>query len=80
MKTDSELVSKRLMEIINERNLTINRVATLSGMHQSSVNAMFRGDSASPKLSTLRKIASGLDMSLIELLDFPPYNEVEEFH
>lgn len=78
MKTDSELISDRLLTIINERNLTINRVATLSGMGQSSVNAIFRGDSASPKIGTLRKIASGLDMPLIELLNFPPYNEVEE--
>lgn len=76
MKTDSELIADRLLNIINERNLTINRVATLSGMGQSSVNAIFRG--ASPKIGTLRKIANGLDMPLIELLDFPPYNEVEK--
>ncbi|AVE82314.1 helix-turn-helix domain-containing protein [Lactiplantibacillus plantarum] len=78
MKTDSELIADRLLNIINERNLTINRVATLSGMGQSSVNAIFRGASASPKIGTLRKIANGLDMPLIELLDFPPYNEVEK--
>ncbi|WP_125648084.1 helix-turn-helix domain-containing protein [Lapidilactobacillus gannanensis] len=78
MKTDSELIAERLLKIIDERNLTINRVATLSDMGQSSVNAIFRGASASPKIVTLRKIARGLDMSLLELLDFPPYNEVEK--
>lgn len=77
MKTDSELVADRLLKIINDRNLTINRVATLSGMQQSSVNAMFRGASSSPKLSTLRRIANGLNMPLTEFLDFPPYNQVE---
>lgn len=78
MKNDSELIAARLLQIIEDRNLTINRVATLAGMGQSSVNAIFRGASASPKIGTLRKIASGLDMSLIDLLDFPPYNEVNE--
>ncbi|WP_125579187.1 helix-turn-helix domain-containing protein [Lacticaseibacillus suibinensis] len=78
MKTDSELIAERLLGILDERNLTINRLATLSGMGQSSVNAMFRGASASPKIGTLRKIASGLEMPLTELLDFPPYNEVEK--
>lgn len=77
MKTDSELIAERLLNIIDERNLTINRVATLSAMGQSSVNAIFRGASASPKIGTLRKIAKGLDMSLTELLDFPPYNQIE---
>lgn len=78
MKNDSELISQHLLEIIDERNLTINRVATLSGMGQSSVNAIFRGASASPKIGTLRKIATGLNMPLTELLNFPPYNEVEK--
>lgn len=78
MKTDSELIAERLMTIINERNLTINRVATLAGMQQSSVNAMFRGASASPKLNTIRRICEGLDISVTEFLDFPPYNEVEK--
>ncbi|MFD1441547.1 helix-turn-helix domain-containing protein [Lacticaseibacillus hegangensis] len=78
MKTDSELIAAHLLHILQKRNLTVNRVATLSGMGQSSVNAIFRGASASPKIGTLRKIAAGLEMPLTELLDFPPYNEVEK--
>lgn len=78
MKTDSELIAQRLLKIIDERNLTINRVATLSGMHQSSVNAIFSGASSSPKVKTLRRIANGLNLSFIELMNFPPYNEVEK--
>lgn len=75
MKTDSELIAERLEQLIDERNITINRLATISALQQSSVNSIFRGQSASPKINTLRKIAEGLDISLIELLDFPPYNE-----
>lgn len=75
MKTDSELIADRLTKIIKSKDITINRLATLSALGQSSVNAIFRGDSASPKLKTLVKIANGLDMSLTELLDFPPYNQ-----
>lgn len=75
MKADSELIADRLTKLIKDRDITINRLATLSSLGQSSVNAIFRGDSASPKLKTLVKIASGLNMSLTELLDFPPYNQ-----
>ena len=75
MKTDSQLLADRLTDLIEDKDITINRLATLSGLGQSSVNAIFRGDSASPKLKTLVKIASGLNMSITELLDFPPYNQ-----
>lgn len=43
MKTDGDLVSDHLMQLINQQNLTINRVAVLSGLSQSTVNAMFEG-------------------------------------
>ncbi|GAX01123.1 hypothetical protein [Secundilactobacillus silagei] len=41
MKTDGELISKHLMELITKRKLPINRIATLADMSQSTVNAMF---------------------------------------
>ncbi|MCI2170650.1 helix-turn-helix domain-containing protein [Schleiferilactobacillus perolens] len=75
MPNDSQLIAKRLNKILEEQDMTANRLATLSDMRQSSLSAIFTGNSASPKLVTLRKIAEGLGMSLTELLDFPPYNQ-----
>lgn len=77
MKTDGELISEHLMEIITSKNLTINRVATLAGLSQSTVNAMFEGRSKKPTIYTIRKVCNVLDISVHDFFDFPPYNEVE---
>lgn len=78
MKTDSQLISEHLMGILNEKNLTINRVANLAGIQQSTLNSIFTGQSKRPTVSTIRKVCSALGISVHDFFDFPPYNEVEK--
>lgn len=73
--TYSEAIIKRLTELCSERNITINKLATLSGITQSTVDNLMRGKNKNPKLKTLHKLAIGLDMTVSELLDFPEMNE-----
>lgn len=75
--TYSEAIIKRLSGLCAERGITINKLATLSGITQSTINSMMNGETKNPKLKTLRKIAMGLDMTVAELLDFPEMNEME---
>ena len=75
MPSDSKLLADRLNGILEERDITANRLATMAEIPQSSISAIINGASASPKIGTLVKLAHGLDMSLTELLDFPPYNQ-----
>lgn len=65
----------RLRDLCEERNITINKLATLSGLTQSTVNTIMSGTAKSPRLDTLHKIAVGLGMTISELLDFPEMNE-----
>lgn len=78
MKDDAELIRVRLNQFINERNLTINRLAVISGLSQSSVNNLYDGSTKSPKINTLRSICRGLGISVRDFFDFAPYNEVEK--
>lgn len=73
--TYSDAIIKRLTELCNERNITINKLATLSGITQSTVENLMKGKTRNPKLKTLHKLAVGLNMSVSELLDFPEMNE-----
>lgn len=73
--TYSDAIIKRLTELCTERNITINKLATLSGITQSTVDNLMRGKTQNPKLKTLHKLAIGLDMTVSELLDFPEMNE-----
>lgn len=75
--TYSDAIIKRLSDLYADRGITINRLATLSGITQSTINSMMNGETKNPKLKTLRKIAMGLNMTVSELLDFPEMNEME---
>lgn len=73
--TYSDAVIKRLTELCAERHITINKLATLSEITQSTVDNLIKGKTRNPKLKTLHKLAIGLDMTVSELLDFPEMNE-----
>jgi len=73
--TYSDAIIKRLSELCSERNITINKLATLSGITQSTVDNLMRGKTKNPKLKTLHRLAIGLDMTVSELLDFPEINQ-----
>ena len=69
--TYSEAIIKRISELCDERNITLNKLATLSGIRQSTLENIMKGNSKNPNLRTLHRIALGLDMRVCELLDFP---------
>lgn len=73
--TYSDVIIKRLSSLCRERGITVNKLATLSGITQSTVENLMSGKTKNPKLKTLHKLAIGLNMSVSELLDFPEMNE-----
>ena len=73
--TYSEIIVFRLKKLCEQKGISINKLATLSGMTQSTLNNIMKGNTKNPKLKTLHKLAMGLDMTVSELLDFPEMNE-----
>ena len=74
--TYSDVVIRRLTVLCAERDITVNKLATLSGITQSTIDNLMKGKTRNPKLKTLHKLAIGLDMTVSELLDFPEMNEI----
>jgi len=73
----ADVISKRILDLCNERNITINRLATQSGMKQSTLDNVIKGNTKSPGLRTLHRISQGLGMTVSQLLDFPELDEVQ---
>lgn len=73
--TYSDVIILRLTRLCEERKITINKLATLSGITQSTVENIMSGKTKNPKLKTLHKLALGLELTVSELLDFPEMNE-----
>ena len=72
--TCSDAITKRIDDLCKERNITLNKLATLSGIKQSTLNNIMCGNTKNPNLRTLLRIATGLEMTVSEMLDFPEIN------
>lgn len=70
-----EIYAKRIRQLCNQRGISINKLATMSGLKQSTLDNIMRGLSKNPKAKTLHKIANALNMTLAEFLDFDELNE-----
>ena len=74
--TYSEAITGRILFLCKEQKLTANRLATLSGMTQSTLDNILRGNTKSPGLRTLHHLSQGFGITISQLLDFPEINEV----
>ncbi|MCI9366522.1 MAG: helix-turn-helix transcriptional regulator [Clostridia bacterium] len=72
-----EAVKIRILNLCKERNITINKLSTLSGMSQSSVNSLIDGSSKNPKLLTILRLCLGLDIELREFFNDPIFKDLD---
>ena len=52
--TYSDAIIKRLTDLCVERGITTNKLATLSGITQSTLNSMMRGETKNRRTGTAR--------------------------
>ncbi len=71
----SELYVKRIRQLCEKRRISINKLATMSNLRQSTLDNIMRGISKNPRVKTLHKIANAFNMTLAEFLDFDELNE-----
>ncbi len=73
-----EAVKERILELCCERNITINKLATLSGVTQSTLNNIISGRNRSTTISTIKKLCDGLDISMVEFFSSDIFDHVEQ--
>lgn len=68
----------RILRLCEERKITINKLATLSGLPPSSIKNIFYGKSHNPKLLTIKMICDGLDITLGEFFSTTEFDSLEQ--
>ena len=76
--TISEAVIRRLFELCNERQITINKLSTISGVTQSTVSDIVNGTTASARMDTIKKLCDGLEISVHQFFDSPLFDDLEQ--
>ena len=71
----SNIYVERIRALCKARSISINRLATMSNVKQSTLDNIMHGLTKNPRVKTLHKIALAFNMTLAEFLDFPALNE-----
>ena len=64
--TVGEAVRQRIIQLCQERDLSINKLSSISGVTQSTVNNIVSGRNNSATVSTIKKLCDGLGITIDE--------------
>ncbi|MBE6686152.1 MAG: helix-turn-helix transcriptional regulator [Ruminococcaceae bacterium] len=73
-----EAVRERILELCKEHNVTVNKLATISGITQSTLNNIVSKRNNSTTVSTVKKICDGLGISIIDFFDSDLFSDLEQ--
>ena len=76
--TVGQACKERIIELCNERNITVNKLAITSGVTQSTLNNIVSGRNNSVTVSTLKKLCDGLEISITEFFTSKIFSELEQ--
>ena len=74
----TEAVRDRILHLCEERDLTINRLVTISALPPSSIKNILYGKSQNPKLLTIKMLCDGLGITLGEFFSTPEFDALEQ--
>ena len=70
-------VRNRILQLCGEREISINKLATMCALPPSSIKNILYGKSQNPKLLTIKMICDGLDMTLGEFFSTPEFDGLD---
>ena len=76
--TTLEATRNRILNLCDERKISINKLANICGLPPSSVKNIIYGKSQNPKLLTIKMICDGLEITLAEFFNTDEFNELEQ--
>ena len=76
--TIGEACRIRIQELCNEKGITLNKLAIISGITQSTLNNIVSGRNKSTTLSTVKKICDGIDISISDFFKSKIFDELEQ--
>lgn len=73
-----EATRLRIKELCLKNNITINKLSTISGITQSTLNNIISSRNNSTTISTIKKICDGLEISVQDFFNSPLFENLEQ--
>lgn len=71
-------VKNRILQLCGQREITINKLASISALPPSSIKNILYGKSHNPKLITIKMLCDGLGITLGEFFSTPEFDALEQ--
>ena len=73
----SDAISKKILCILNEKDISLNKLSNICCLTQSTVDSLVSGKSKNPKLLTIVRICDGLNIKLKDFFDDDLFKEID---
>lgn len=74
----SDAVADRIVELCMARSITVNKLATVSGVTQSTVNDIVNRKAKNIGIVTIKKLCDGLEITITEFFDTDCFRSLEQ--
>ena len=71
----AQIIVNSIVSLCKARGISINKLAEMSGVSQSTIDNLVNRKTFNPKIRTLHRIALAFSMTIAEFLDFPALND-----
>ncbi len=73
-----EAVKLRIIELCKEHHITLNKLSTICGITQSTINNIVSRPNQCPTVSTVKKICDGLEITILSFFDCELFENLEQ--
>ena len=74
----SEAVAARILDLCKQKNITVNKLSTLSGVTQSTVNDIVNRKAKNIGIVTIKKLCDGFEMTISDFFDTDDFTRLEQ--
>lgn len=67
--TTAQAVGERILNLCKEKEITPNKLGTISGVEPSTITSIFYGKSKNPGIATIKAICEGLEITLFDFFN-----------
>ena len=78
MMNTYKAVKERILILCDKKGITINKLASESGVSPSTIKSILYGKSQNPGIVTLKMLCDGLSVSLTEFFDSDEFKALEQ--
>ena len=73
-----EAVKERILELCREQDISINKLSSMSGVTQPTVNNIISGRNRSTTISTIKKLCDGLGITIEDFFHSDLFRGLEQ--